>query len=72
MKNQVQLITYVDRLCGDLKRLKVMFQGPFRGLLAECISCLFFTRSTAQTQDSTPLITHRLIHGLATGMMCIH
>lgn len=32
VKNQVQLITYVDRLCGDLKRLKVMFQGPFRGL----------------------------------------
>ena len=32
MKNQVQLITYVDRLCGDLRRLKVMFQGPFRGL----------------------------------------
>ncbi|HYL14370.1 MAG TPA: alpha-amylase family glycosyl hydrolase [Terriglobales bacterium] len=32
MKSQVQLITYVDRLCGDLKRLKVMFEGPFRGL----------------------------------------
>ena len=32
MKNQVQLITYVDRLCDDLKRLKLMFQGPFRGL----------------------------------------
>jgi len=32
VKNQVQLITYVDRLCGDLKRLRVMLQGPFRGL----------------------------------------
>jgi sucrose phosphorylase len=32
VKNQVQLITYVDRLCGDLKRLTVAFQGPFHGL----------------------------------------
>ncbi|MBI3475733.1 MAG: sucrose phosphorylase [Acidobacteria bacterium] len=32
MKNQVQLITYVDRLCGDLKRLQSLLQGRFRGL----------------------------------------
>ncbi len=32
MKNQVQLITYVDRLSGDLKRLKAAFRGPLRGL----------------------------------------
>ena len=32
VKNQVQLITYVDRLCGDLKRLALMLQGPFHGL----------------------------------------
>ncbi len=28
MKNQVQLITYVDRLCGDLKQLKALLRGP--------------------------------------------
>ena len=32
VKNQVQLITYVDRLCGDLKRLRALMQGPLRGL----------------------------------------
>jgi sucrose phosphorylase len=28
VKNQVQLITYVDRLCGDLKQLKALLRGP--------------------------------------------
>jgi hypothetical protein len=28
VKNQVQLITYVDRLCGDLKELKALLRGP--------------------------------------------
>lgn len=32
MKNQVQLITYVDRLSGDLRRLKAMLQGPLKAL----------------------------------------
>ena len=32
MKNQVQLITYVDRLSGDLRRLKALLDGPFSGL----------------------------------------
>ena len=32
MKNQVQLITYVDRLSGDLRRLKALLDGPFCGL----------------------------------------
>ena len=32
MRNQVQLITYVDRLCGDLKHLKALLSGPFSGL----------------------------------------
>jgi sucrose phosphorylase len=32
VKNQVQLITYVDRLCGDLSRLKALMQGPLHGL----------------------------------------
>jgi sucrose phosphorylase len=32
VKNQVQLITYVDRLCGDLRRLKALMQGPLHGL----------------------------------------
>jgi sucrose phosphorylase len=32
LRNQVQLITYVDRLCGNLKNLKALFSGPFTGL----------------------------------------
>ena len=32
MKNQVQLIAYADRLAGDLKRLKVLLRGPFKGI----------------------------------------
>ncbi len=32
MKNQVQLITYVDRLCGDLKRLRGLLRGSLAGI----------------------------------------
>ena len=32
MKNQVQLIAYADRLAGDLKRLKVLLRGLFKGI----------------------------------------
>ncbi len=32
MKNQVQLITYVDRLAGDLKSLRRLLNGPLSGL----------------------------------------
>jgi len=32
LRNQVQLITYVDRLAGDLKHLKALLSGPFSRL----------------------------------------
>ena len=32
MKNQVQLITYVDRLAGDLKQLRELLNGALSGL----------------------------------------
>ena len=32
MKNQVQLIAYVDRLAGDLKRMRALLRGPLGGI----------------------------------------
>ena len=43
MKNQVQLITYVDRLAGDLKRLKSIVAGPLTGLFGGVHLLPFFT-----------------------------
>ena len=42
MKNQVQLITYVDRLCGDLRQLKLLMQGPLHGLFGGAHLLPFF------------------------------
>jgi sucrose phosphorylase len=43
LKNQVQLITYVDRLSGDLTQLKTLFQGQFHGLFGGVHLLPFFT-----------------------------
>jgi sucrose phosphorylase len=32
LKNQVQLIAYVDRLAGDLKQLRALLRGPLEGI----------------------------------------
>lgn len=32
MRNQVQLITYVDRLAGDLKKMRALLRGPLEGV----------------------------------------
>jgi sucrose phosphorylase len=32
LKNQVQLIAYVDRLAGDLKQMRALLRGPLRGI----------------------------------------
>ena len=32
MKNRVQLITYVDRLSGDIEQLKGLLDGPLNGI----------------------------------------
>jgi len=32
LKNQVQLITYVDRLCGDLTKLEALLSGSLAGV----------------------------------------
>ena len=32
LKNQIQLITYVDRLSGDLQQLRQLLNGPLSGL----------------------------------------
>ena len=43
MKNQVQLITYVDRLARDLKGLKSLLHGPFATLFGGVHLLPFFT-----------------------------
>jgi sucrose phosphorylase len=42
MKNQVQLITYVDRLAGDLRGLRELLNGPLRGLFGSVHLLPFF------------------------------
>src|SRR5689334_2271859 len=43
MKNQVQLITYVDRLAGTLPALRnLLLQGPLRGLFSSVHLLPFF------------------------------
>ena len=42
MRNQVQLITYVDRLAGDLKHLTALLSGPFSGLFGAVHLLPFF------------------------------
>ena len=43
MKNQAQLITYVDRLSGDFNQLRALFHGPFSGLFGGVHLLPFFT-----------------------------
>jgi sucrose phosphorylase len=43
LTNQVQLIAYVDRLAGDLRKLKKLLQGPFSGLFAGVHLLPFFS-----------------------------
>lgn len=43
MKNQVQLITYVDRIAGDLKGLQKLLSGPMAGLFGGVHLLPFFT-----------------------------
>jgi sucrose phosphorylase len=43
LKNQVQLITYIDRLSGNLKQLKALFHGSFSGLFGGVHLLPFFT-----------------------------
>ncbi len=43
MNNQVQLITYVDRLAGDLQRLKRLLDGQWSGLFGGVHLLPFFT-----------------------------
>ena len=43
MKNQVQLITYVDRLGGDLRGLRDLLTGPLAGLFGGVHLLPFFT-----------------------------
>ena len=68
MKNQVQLITYVDRLSGggfaDLRRL---LDGPLEGLFGTVHALPFFyALSTGPMPGSTPSITPKSIPRLGT------
>ena len=43
LRNQVQLITYVDRLAGDLKQLKELLDGEWSGVFGGVHLLPFFT-----------------------------
>lgn len=43
MKNQIQLITYADRLGGDLDAISCLLDGPFAGLFGGVHILPFFT-----------------------------
>jgi len=43
LKNQAQLITYVDRLSGDFKQLRALLHGPLSGLFGGVHLLPFFT-----------------------------
>ena len=43
LRNQVQLITYVDRLAGDLKQLKELLDGEWSGIFGGVHLLPFFT-----------------------------
>ena len=68
MKNQAQLIAYVDRLPGGTFRdLQQLLDGPFAGRSAASTCCRSSIRSTAPTPASIRSITRRSIRGSARG-----
>ncbi len=61
MRNQVQLITYVDRLAaGGLKSLYSLLTGPLKGVFGGIICCRFSIRLMVPTQGFDP-IDHTLV-----------
>lgn len=68
MKNQVQLIAYVDRFSGGgLRDLQDLLKGPFAGLFGGIHLLPFSGQSMVLTEASTRLTTQRLIHASAPG-----
>jgi hypothetical protein len=67
MKNQVQLITYADRLGGDLAALTGLLQGPLAGLFGGVHLLPFFTRLMAPMPASIPSTTRRSTRASAAG-----
>lgn len=60
MKNKVQLITYVDRLAGDLGALTALLKGPLQGLFGGVHLLPFFTPIDGADAGFDP-IDHRTI-----------
>jgi sucrose phosphorylase len=54
MPDQVELIVYVDRFGGDLKGLRTLLDGPFRGLFGGVHTLPFFRPFDGTTWRSWP------------------
>ena len=71
LKNQVQLITYVDRLSGGgFRRFVRCWTGHSTGCSAACICCRSITPSTEPTRVSIRSITRNQIRDWDRGMTC--
>ena len=66
VKNQVQLIAYVDRLGGTFAGLRDLLAGRSRGYSAACTCCRSSIRSTAPMRDSIRSITREVDARLGT------
>ncbi len=72
MRNEVQLIAYVDRLSGGgFRALQDLFDGPFQACSAACICSRSTGPSMAPMPASTRSITRNPIPGSAHGTMCV-
>ena len=71
MKNQVQLIAYVDRISGGgIGGLNSLLQGPLAGFSAAFTCCRSSTRSTAPMRASIRSIIRKSIPGSERGTIC--
>jgi hypothetical protein len=68
LRNQVQLITYVDRLSGDLSTLGALLNGSLGGSSATFTYFRFFTPSTEPMLVSTRQITQKSTPAWVIGM----
>ena len=73
LKNQVQLITYVDRLSGGgLSELRALLNGRLRGVFGGVhLLPIFQSQLMVPTLASTPSITWRWTPVLARGKTCV-
>lgn len=73
MLNQVQLITYVDRLSGGgFRELQQLLDGPFQGLFGGAHLLPFYSPIDGADAGFDPIDHTRRTLGLAPGKMWAH